>query len=139
MYIYTSKRCVAKFNNTMSKSFRDLDVYQKSFNLFISVHEFSRKLPKYELYEQGSQLRRSADSVNSNIVEGYGRKNYKGDFLRFLTYSRASNDETVNHLQKIAAVHPFLREEAIELSEQYQQLGIKLYNFYGYVQKSWRV
>lgn len=123
----------------MSKSFLDLDVYQKSFNLFISVHEFSRKLPKYELYEQGSQLRRSADSVNSNIVEGYGRKNYKGDFLRFLTYSRASNDETVNHLRKIAAVHPRLSKETLELSRQYQQLGIKLYNFYGYVQKSWRV
>jgi four helix bundle protein len=92
----------------MPKSYLDLNVYQESFDLFIVVHEFSRRLPKYELYEQGSQIRRSADSVNSNIVEGYGRKEYKKDFLRFLTYSRASNDETVNHLRKIASVHPSL-------------------------------
>ena len=105
----------------MSKSYLDLDVYQNTFNLFFSIHEFPRKLPKYELYEQGSQPRRSADSINGNIVEGYGRKNYKGDLLRFLTYSRASNDETVNHLRKIATVHPHLSKEALELSEQYRQ------------------
>ncbi|MCX6171922.1 MAG: four helix bundle protein [Flavobacterium sp.] len=44
-------------------------------------------LPKYELYELGSQLRRSSDSIVTNIVEGYGRKRYKSDFIKFLVYS----------------------------------------------------
>lgn len=52
------------------KSYKDLGVYQGSFDLFIRIHEFSMKLLKYETYEQRNQIRRSADSVNSNIVEG---------------------------------------------------------------------
>jgi len=73
--------------NIMAKTYKDLDVYNISFDLFIRTHRFTRRLPKYETYELGSQLRRSADSVNSNIVEGYGRKRYKNDFVKFLVYS----------------------------------------------------
>lgn len=61
----------------MAKTYKDLAVYQNSFELFVEVLNFTMELPKYELYEQGSQLRRSSDSVNSNIVEGYWRKDYK--------------------------------------------------------------
>ena len=120
------------------KSYNDLKVYQDSFELFMKVHRFSLRLPKYELYEQGSQLRRSADSVNSNIVEGYGRKSYKKDFLRFLTFAHASNCETINHLRKIAAVYPSHKEEALKLIARYDNLGVKLHNFREYVRKSWR-
>jgi four helix bundle protein len=42
------------------KSYKDLDVYKIAFNLAIKVHEVSLKLPKHELYEQGSQVRRSS-------------------------------------------------------------------------------
>ncbi|UGU17392.1 four helix bundle protein [Sinomicrobium kalidii] len=72
----------------MTTSYRDLDIYKISFELFIKAHRLSLRLPKYELFELGSQLRRSSDSVNSNIVEGYGRKKYKNDFVKFLTYSQ---------------------------------------------------
>ena len=58
-------------------SYRDLDVYNISLELFYIVHPVSLKLPKYELYELGSQLRRSSDSVVTNIVEGYGRIDIK--------------------------------------------------------------
>jgi four helix bundle protein len=68
------------------KSYRDLEIYQIAYKLAIKVHEMSLTLPKYELYEQGSQVRRSGKSVKDNIVEGYGRKRYKDDFIRFLIY-----------------------------------------------------
>lgn len=54
------------------KSHEDLDIYTISLALFYEIHPASLLLPKHELYELGSQIRRSADSVNSNIVEGYG-------------------------------------------------------------------
>jgi four helix bundle protein len=38
-------------------------------------------LLKFEIYEEGSQIRRSSKSVKSTIVEGYGRRNYKSDTL----------------------------------------------------------
>ena len=59
------------------KSYRDLEIYKKGFSLFLETHKMSLRLPKYELYELGSQLRRSSDSVITNIVEGYGRKRYQ--------------------------------------------------------------
>ncbi|KDN53974.1 four helix bundle protein [Flavobacterium seoulense] len=68
------------------KSYKDLEIYVNSMNLFLKLHPQTLKLPKYELYELGSQLRRSSDSVVSNIVEGYGRRKYKADFIRFLVF-----------------------------------------------------
>ena len=122
----------------MAKSYRDLDIYKISFDLFIRTHQFSFKMPKHETYELGSQIRRSADSVNSNIVEGYGRKRYKRDFIKFLIYSHSSNDETVNHLKKIAMVYPNLEDEAKSLANEYDQLGAKIFNFIKYVESNWR-
>ena len=65
------------------KSYRDLEVYQLSYELAIKIHRLSLKLPKYELFEEGSQIRRSSKGVSSCIVEGYGRKKYKADFVKF--------------------------------------------------------
>ena len=109
----------------MALTYKELDIYKISFDLFIKTHRFSLKLPKYELYELGSQIRRSADSVNSNIVEGYGRGRYKNDFLRFLIYAHSSNDETINHLKKIQILYPKLEKETSELIKNYDQLGAR--------------
>ena len=65
------------------KSYKDLDIYNLSMRLFIELHPTTLKHPKYKLYELVSQLRRSSDSVVSNIVEVYGTRRYKGDFIRF--------------------------------------------------------
>ena len=119
-------------------SYRDLDIYKISFNLFLRTHPFSLKLPKYELYELGSQLRRSSDSVLTNIVEGYGRRSYKNDFIKFLVYSEASSLETINHLEKILALYPELCMEAEELVKEYNLLGGKIHSFTEYVRSSWR-
>lgn len=72
------------------KSYKDLEVYKMTFNLAIQIHHLTLDLPKYELYEQGNQIRRSSISVKDNIVEGYGRRKYKADFIKFLIYAQAS-------------------------------------------------
>ncbi|GAA4290494.1 four helix bundle protein [Aestuariibaculum suncheonense] len=59
------------------KSYKDLEVYTLAFQYALEVHELTLHLPEFELYEQGSQLRRSSKSVKDNIVEGYGRRAYK--------------------------------------------------------------
>ncbi|WP_143961629.1 four helix bundle protein [Litoribacter populi] len=121
------------------KTYHDLEIYKISFELFIETHRFSHFLPKQELYELGSQIRRSADSINSNIVEGYGRRKYKNDFLRFLNYAHASNLETINHLKKISILYPEVMELSSDLSNKYGKLGVKIYNFIDYVSREWRV
>ncbi len=119
------------------KNYQDLDIYKISLELFLETHKASFLLPKYELYELGSQLRRSADSINSNIVEGYGRKKYKQDFLKFLIYSHSSNDETINHIRKIVMLYPDLQETFVPLQQKYDVLGAKINAFIQYVEKNW--
>ncbi len=82
-------------------NYPNLDIYRISFALFIETHGASLLLPKHKLFELGSQLKRSSDSVVSNIVEGYGRRIYKREYERFLIFSPSSNDETIAHLEKI--------------------------------------
>ncbi|MEM9837439.1 MAG: four helix bundle protein [Bacteroidota bacterium] len=122
----------------MIKSYRDLDIYQIALHLFFQTHALALKLPKHELFALGSQLRRSSDSINSNIVEGYGRRRYKRDYLKFLTYAHASNDETRNHLVKIAKIYPAHLTEAKALAAEYDKLGIKIHYYIKYVEEHWR-
>ena len=51
-------------------NYKELEIYQISFDLAIKAHKLTMLLPKYELYEQGSQLRRSAQSIKDNIAKG---------------------------------------------------------------------
>ena len=61
---------------------RDLEIYQIAHGIGVETHRFSLSLPKFELYETGSQLRRSSKSVSANIVEGFCRRRYKAEFIR---------------------------------------------------------
>jgi len=61
----------------------------------------SMKLPQYEIFEEGSQVRKSSKGITSCIAEGYGRKKYKAEFVKFLVYAHASCDETIVHLNFI--------------------------------------
>ena len=71
-------------------NYRDLEVWQLARELVIAIHEMTlTKLPKFEMFEEGSQIRRAIKSVKSCIVEGYGRRRYKQEFVRFLTYALA--------------------------------------------------
>ncbi len=58
------------------KSFEDLDIYRKAKKLSSEIHEMTLSLPKFEMYEAGSQIRRSSKSIRSNIVKGFGRKKF---------------------------------------------------------------
>lgn len=118
-------------------SYRNLDIYKTAFELFLKTHQATFLLPKYELFELGSQLRRSADSVITNIVEGYGRSSYKNEYLRFLIYSHASNDETINHLEKIIALYPETASEFEILRNEYNILGGKINNYKKWVRENW--
>jgi four helix bundle protein len=79
-------------------SYKDLEIYKLAFKLVVDVHKLTLELPKFELYEEGSQIRRSSKSIGANIVEGYGKRNYKNDFIRSLTIAHAECDETMYHL-----------------------------------------
>ncbi len=119
-------------------SYKDLDIYSLALELFFVVHPLSLKLPKHELYELGSQIRRSADSVVTNIVEGYGRRRYKAEYIRFLVFSHASTDETILHISIIKQLYPQFSEEYCYLETNYNILGAKINKYIDYVIKNWK-
>jgi four helix bundle protein len=125
------------------KSYKDLEIYQVAYKLAFEVHKMSLTLPKYELYEQGSQVRRSSKSIKDTIVEaclparqGYGRKRYKDDFIRFLTYAQSSCDEAISQLEMISDIH-FPDNPLTNLIDEYNILGKKINKFIEYVENNW--
>lgn len=117
-------------------SYRKLEIWQMARELVIDVHNLTMNLPKFELYEEGSQIRRSVKSVKSNIVEGYGRRRYKQEFIRFLIFALASNDETTDHLETLYETGSFKDQALYEnVHSRLQKLGIKLNNFIQSVEK----
>ena len=112
-------------------SYRDLEIWQLSKTLTIEIHNMSlQMLPKFEAFEEGCQIRRSMKSVKSNIVEGYGRRRYKQDYIRFLIIAHASCDETIDHLETLYETGS-LKDEALfkQLMKELNLLGGKLNRF----------
>ena len=119
------------------KNYKELDVYQLSFDLAVKVHKVSLRFPTYELYEEGSQVRRSSKGISASIVEGYGRRRYKADFIKFLIYAHASCDETILHLNFIKEIHEDYGDEIDRLLISYDELGAKINRFVQYVETNW--
>ncbi len=120
------------------KSYKDLEIYKSSYDLAIKVHKMSLKLPKYEMYEEDSQVRKSSKGITSCIVEGYGRKKYKADFIKFLVYAHASCDETILHLNFIKDIHELSENGTRMFVKEYDELGSKINRFIQYVEKKWK-
>lgn len=119
------------------KSYRDLEIYQMAYKLAIEVHKMTMKLPKYEMYEQGSQVRRSSKSIKDNIAEGFGRRRYKDEFIRFLIFAHSSCDEAIAQLTMINEIH-FSENPITDLIEQYDILGKRINKFIQFVENEWK-
>jgi four helix bundle protein len=109
-------------------SYRNLEVWQLARSVSITVHRMTlSSLPKFEMYEEGSQIRRSAKSIRSNIVEGYGRRRYPAEYIKHLTYAQGSCDETIDHLETLHETESLKDAKLFhEIAEPLQTLGKKL-------------
>ena len=85
-----------------------------------------------------SQIRRSSKGITLNIVEGYGRRRYKADFVKSLVYAHASCDETILHLNFINNTHELNEKEISFFLDSYNELGRKINRFIQYVEKNWK-
>lgn len=119
------------------KNYQSLDIYKKSMDLAVDLHLQSLKLPKHELYETGSQIRRSSKSIPANISEGYGRKRYKDEFIRFLIFSHSSCNETLTHLELLNRIYKD-DYNFDNLYKEYDFLGGKINNYISWVGKNWK-
>jgi four helix bundle protein len=112
-------------------NYRDTEVWQLARAVVIDIHRMSlTNLPKFEMFEVGSQIRRSSKSIRSNIVEGYGRRRYKAEYIKFLFYAHASCDETIDHLDTLYETGSLTGQTLYqELRAKLDTLGRKLNRF----------
>ena len=118
------------------KGYKDLEIYNLSFKLAVKIYHSSMVLSHPDRFETGSQIRRSSQSVKDNIVEGYGRRRYKADFIKFLVASHSSCLEANSQAEFLAEIHPDSEWKII--ANEIDQVGIKIFNFIKYVEKNWK-
>ena len=120
-------------------NYRDLEVYRMAHELAIEIHRMTlSELPRYEQFEEASQIRRSAKSISVNIVEGFGRRRFKAEYIRFLIFSHASCDETIEHLSLLKDTSSLNKDRAEYFLSKYDVLGRKLCRFIDGVEISHR-
>ena len=119
-------------------SYKSLEIWQLAKQLVIDIHKMTlSELPQFEMYEEGAQIRRSVKSTKSNIVEGYGRRKYQQEYIRYLIYSISSNDETIDHLETLWDTKSLKNRELFDdLNKRLNVLGKKLNRFIQTLEKS---
>ena len=106
--------------------YKDLEVYKKLINLTLDVHKLSMTFPKFELYELGSQIRRSSNSAPANLAEGFGNKHTN---IYTETISRAQGEirETMHHLE-ISCLKKYMDKKILnEFLGRYEECSKMLY------------
>jgi four helix bundle protein len=117
-------------NASPDEGYKKLKIYHMAHDLAVRVHRATMNLPKFELFEEGSQIRRSSKSVSSNIVEGYALRRYKQEYIHYLTRALASSLETVEHLDFLLETDSLSDKNLYEsLCGGYEELNRMLFSF----------
>jgi four helix bundle protein len=99
------------------QTFEDLDVYKAAREFRKAMYAVARRLPDFEKYELGKQIRRAAVSLTNNMAEGHGRFHYP-DQIRFFLHSRGSLEELVDDLNVCLDENYVPFDEVTKLKQQ---------------------
>jgi len=114
----------------MIKSFYDLDVYQLSYQLSMSIFNLTRGFPSSEKYSLTSQIIRSTRSISANIAEGFGRRRYHAEFKKYLIYSAGSLEESKVWLNFAKDCQYITMEQFNIYNDKADEIGAKLHRLY---------
>ena len=106
--------------------FREMFVYQKSFDLAVRIFRLTKALPKEELFGLTSQVRNSSRSTCANFGEAYRRRRYKAHLVAKLTDSDAENTETQVHLDMAVPCEYATQEQVAPLIALSEEVGLML-------------
>lgn len=113
------------------RSYRNLDIWQKSLEILRLVYDLSNKFPELEKYGLIVQIKRAVVSILSNIAEGSGR-NSNQQMINFLSISKGSDFEVEAQLI-IAFELNYITEaelnEALELIDHYCRMNQNIQNY----------
>ncbi len=104
------------------RSFRELDVYQRSKAVAIESFRLSAAFPKHETYSLTDPVRRSSRSVSANIAEAWGKRRYPAAFVSKLSDVESEIYETQAWLDYVQECEYASKEIADKLIEDYEKL-----------------
>jgi four helix bundle protein len=114
---------------------KNLEVWKKADELAFEVYGATKTFPKEEIYGLTSQIRRSALSIPTNIVEGYSRRSDK-ELARFVSISLGSLAEIKYLLYFSGRLGYFKKDELDRVTAGYDILGKSLFKFYEAVKET---
>ena len=117
------------------KSFHDLLVYKKAYELSLLIHSRTLKFPQYEQYEIARQMRKASKSICANLAEGYSKSNASEiEFKRYIQISLGSSDEMLVWLDYSFSLNYIDEDEYNKFSESYKEISKMLQGLY----KTWQ-
>ena len=66
---------------TSYRGYKDLKVYQLSYQLALEIQELTARFPREERYSLIDQIRRSSRSVPANLAEAWKKRRYEKAFI----------------------------------------------------------
>lgn len=107
-----------------TKGFRDLIVWQKSYQLTKAVYKATKNFPPEETYGLKQQIRRAAVAIPSNIAEGYGRQ-FNKEYTQYLAIAYGSLCELETQCQLAHDLGYFKDSSVVE--DLFKEVGKMLY------------
>jgi four helix bundle protein len=107
----------------MISSYKDLEVYKRSFRLAMDIFWISREFPRDEIYSLTSQITRASRSVSLNISEGWVKRQYDNVFRQHLINALGSNTETESCLDFALECHYINQNKYNKLADELNQIG----------------
>ena len=104
-------------------SYKDLKVYERSYELAKEMYKLMVKLPREEMFGMISQIKRAATSIPLNIAEGYGKGASGKELVRFLMMARGSCSEMEVLISFCGDFGYFEEIQVREYSLRYQEIG----------------
>jgi len=109
------------------RAFKDLEVYQGSFNLAMELFKLTQRFPREELYALTTQMRNASRSIPANIAEGWAKRRYEMVFKRQLLDAIGSANEILVWLDFSLACEYITTERHHSLYQEYEILGRRLH------------
>jgi four helix bundle protein len=109
-------------SDSQIRSFRDLKAWQVAMDLAVEVHRHATALPATHRYEIGSQLRKAATSVPSNIAEGHAHRGER-TYLRHVPIALGSLAEVETQVELAVRLKLFDGGELTQLTELIARSG----------------
>ena len=107
----------------MIRNYDDIEVYRKSYDSALKVHEMTKGFPREEMYGLSSQIKRAALSIPLNIAEGYGKRESTAEFKRFLAMSKGSCNEVQVLLHFVKDLRYIDEGSHDKLTAAYDEIG----------------